>query len=592
MRKSLLLICIILCIVSSTIAQKRVVCYWDSTSLRHENLKGYFSVEDIDPTVCTHIIYTYIRFLQSNIILEQNINDTIVAFINLKQKNPNVKLLIGVGGPNQPSQYFSLIASTETDRALSAAKVKEYIDNFGFDGVDLDWQYPNQGTGSTEADKENFVYLLMTWRQKLTNSKIFSISVGPRQRDISFSYNIAEIHQHVDFINLNTYNLRGSANDVVTAFHSPYRKKSGESGEESEWNAESIVDNWIVRGCPASKLTLGIATYGRSYTLSDISQTGIGAPVDSIGKVSSYFRTLTNNAGILPYAEICYNVKNNGWKETLDEEHFAFYAVFNDDQWVSYDAKESVIAKIHLARNKRLGGVNYASIDRDDFSNECGEGSFPLIRIGYDGIVDDNIEDNPIDLKTTLATTTLSTTRPGGITTTPRQITVETTSSTTTRPGGVTTTQKPSTTTTQSTTTTSVFSTPPTTSVSPTSTRTTTTRITSTTRKLPDELTPPLLTGPASTVTVTKIPDDEVKTTSSSGTKSTTVKRSSVSTLGTFPTPPTMSGLQGISSTTVDTAEIPTTRTSTLPSTTKTTTKKTTTTHFPTPPVTSFSIWQ
>jgi chitinase len=170
------------------------------------------------------------------------------SFINLRQANPSVKLLIGVGGAEQKSQIPSKIAETETDRTTSAIKVKEFVDKYGFDGVDFDWQYPGQGTGSKPADKENYVKLLTTWRQTLTSSKILSVSVATRQEDIAISYDIAGILAQVDFINLNSFDLRGSSDDTITAFHSPYRKDISETGNEAEWNAESIVSNWIAKG--------------------------------------------------------------------------------------------------------------------------------------------------------------------------------------------------------------------------------------------------------------------------------------------------------------------------------------------------------
>jgi chitinase len=140
------------------------------------------------------------------------------------------------------------------------------------------------------------------------------------------------------------------------------------SHDNERWRWEKVNANSIT-GSPPSKLTLGIATYGRSYTLSDVSQTGIGAPVSGIGRKSAY---LSNNPGVVPFAEICANMltANDAWTFKFDDGHFANYAVFDDDQWVSYDSKKTVLAKIHLAIEKELGGLNYATIDRDDFCKD------------------------------------------------------------------------------------------------------------------------------------------------------------------------------------------------------------------------------
>lgn len=159
-----------------------------------------------------------------------------------------MKLLIGVGGARQGTQIPSKIASTATDREDFANKILSFINSFGFDGCDFDWQYPNQGTGSSTSDRENYVKVLAKLKEKLSTSKILSVSVASRQKDIDSSYDISGIVAQVDFINLNSYGLRGSTDDTVTAFHAPYRKILNNNGEEAEWNAESIVHNWISKG--------------------------------------------------------------------------------------------------------------------------------------------------------------------------------------------------------------------------------------------------------------------------------------------------------------------------------------------------------
>lgn len=283
----------------------------------------------------------------------------------MKSVNPNVKLLIGIGGPRQGTQIPSKIASTATDREEFSQKVKKFIDDYNFDGCDFDWQWPGQGSGSSPNDKNNYVKLLQNLRQVLTSSKIISISVAPKQEDIDKSYDIQNIINHVDFINLNTYNFHGLEGETVTAFHSPYRSNPNDTTIEAEWNTVSIVENWLRKGCPAEKLTLGIPTYGRSFTLSNILQTGVGAPIKSLGSKSEY---LADSSNIIPYVEICYNLATSAkWIDSWNSAQFAPYAVFSADQWVGFDNIKTVRAKISLAIENNLGGLNYATIDRDDF---------------------------------------------------------------------------------------------------------------------------------------------------------------------------------------------------------------------------------
>ena len=204
----------------------------------------------------------------------------------------------------------------------------------------------------------------------MTSQKILSISVAPRNEDIEKSYDIPTIAGYVDFINLNSFDLRGYITDTATAFHSPYRKNQDDRTQEAEWNAVSIVSSWTTRNVPPEKLTLGISTYGRSFTLSNPSDSRVGSPISGLGKASKFSpQSDDKRENIIPYSEICYNLKQGEttWEYFWSSTYFAPYTVYDDDQWVGYDNEVSVLAKIHLVIENNLAGINYAAIDFDDF---------------------------------------------------------------------------------------------------------------------------------------------------------------------------------------------------------------------------------
>lgn len=269
--------------------------------------------------------------------------------------------------------------STATQRDDLATDIKAFLDqNNRFDGCDIDWQWPGQGNGSP-SDLENFPKFLKTLNSKLSRQKILSISVAARNEDIQKSYDLPEIINSVDFININVYDMRGIGEDEVTAFHSPYSKDSSQLEPEADWNAVAIVKSWISRVEDPSMLNLGIATYGRSFTLASESDFAVRAAVIGVGKISEFLTsTRPSKINIIPYGQICLNLNNFGsdWKFYWSESHFAPYAVFNRDQWVGFDDEKSVKAKIHLVNDNGLGGLNYASLDYDDF----GEHFTPLFR--------------------------------------------------------------------------------------------------------------------------------------------------------------------------------------------------------------------
>lgn len=63
-------------------------------------------------------------------------------FVNLKISNPNIKTLISVGGWNEDSYNFSNVAADAQKRKEFSYEVLEFIQQWGFDGFDIDWEYP------------------------------------------------------------------------------------------------------------------------------------------------------------------------------------------------------------------------------------------------------------------------------------------------------------------------------------------------------------------------------------------------------------------------------------------------------------------
>lgn len=77
----------------------------------------------------------------------------------LKDANPNLKVLAAVGGWNEGSVKYSQMAADPARRKTFIQTSLDFIRRHGFDGMDLDWEYPAQRGGSV-ADKQNVVQLL------------------------------------------------------------------------------------------------------------------------------------------------------------------------------------------------------------------------------------------------------------------------------------------------------------------------------------------------------------------------------------------------------------------------------------------------
>ncbi|KAG8175070.1 hypothetical protein JTE90_006942 [Oedothorax gibbosus] len=286
-------------------------------------------------------------------------------FNDLKLKNPKLKTLLAIGGWSAGSEPFSRMASDVGNRTRFVESVAPFLQNYGFDGLDLDWEYPGSNGGNPE-DKQNFVILLQELKTNLkAQGLLLTAAVPKRKLAIDRGYDILALSKELDFINLMTYNFHGYGyQENETGMHTPIFEDKEAIKAESTVNF--TVDYWLKGGAPKDKLLMGLSLRAKSYTLSKEEQNGIGAPTVGPGHEGPY----TRQAGTLGFNEICVNLTRNSWNSVYDSNARAPYA-YKGDQWVSYDDMNSFNSKIDYVIEKGLGGVMLWSIDTDDFTGYC-----------------------------------------------------------------------------------------------------------------------------------------------------------------------------------------------------------------------------
>lgn len=149
---------------------------------------------------------------------------------------------------------------------------------------------------------------------------------------------------------------------------------ANQNSSNIQLNIDATTNLWIDSGASAAKLLIGLGFYGQSFTLSDQTNNGLGAPSKGPGHAGEY----SQQPGFLSYLEICLKLKSNTWTVNFDHQSRTPYAI-NGDQWIAYDDPLSVRMKTEYAVAKRLAGVMIWSIDYDDQSNVCGQGRNPLL---------------------------------------------------------------------------------------------------------------------------------------------------------------------------------------------------------------------
>ena len=127
----------------------KVICYFTNwAGYRQEG--GKYKPEDIDPALCTHIIYGFATLNPSEGIMQvfdswadtdeygPNLYAKVTAF-----KKKGIKVLIGLGGWNDSlGSKYSQLVNNPSARKRFVDRAIAFIEKYGFDGLDLDWEYP------------------------------------------------------------------------------------------------------------------------------------------------------------------------------------------------------------------------------------------------------------------------------------------------------------------------------------------------------------------------------------------------------------------------------------------------------------------
>ncbi|GLV40356.1 Chitinase 8 [Carabus blaptoides fortunei] len=185
----------------SSAATDKVICYYGSWST-YRSGKGKFDVENIDPKLCTHLIYTFVGLLPDATIrvldeyndLEENWGKGgFKRFNKLKQLNPKLKTMIAIGGFNEGSVTYSNVMASDTLREKFVQNVVAFVTKYNFDGFDLDWEYPAQ-RGGASYDVSNFSKLIQELRAVFDPHRLLlSAAVAAAEFSVSQSYDVPEL---------------------------------------------------------------------------------------------------------------------------------------------------------------------------------------------------------------------------------------------------------------------------------------------------------------------------------------------------------------------------------------------------------------
>ena len=204
-----------------------------------------------DPTLMTHINYAFGNVTKTFDGLTITKPDYLRKVMTLKEQKPSLKIILSIGGWGAGN--FSEMAADERCRQSFVDACKRAVDEYGLDGIDIDWEYPTSneaGISSSPDDTDNFTLLMRDLRRALGKKKLLTIATIADAKFIDFR----ACMKYLDFVNIMAYDVANPPYHHTTLY------RSALSGRIT---VDEAVQAHLRAGVPRQKLTLGMPLYGR-----------------------------------------------------------------------------------------------------------------------------------------------------------------------------------------------------------------------------------------------------------------------------------------------------------------------------------------
>ncbi|MEU2283564.1 glycoside hydrolase family 18 chitinase [Streptomyces sp. NPDC013178] len=273
----------------------------------------------------------------------------------LKAKYPHIKVLYSFGGWTYSGGFAQAAANPAAFAASCKAVVEDPRWADVFDGIDIDWEYPNAcGLTCDTSGPAAFRNLMSALRSAFGSNYLVTAAItgdgsSGGKLDVA-DYGGAA--QYLDWYNVMTYDYFGAFDaDGPTAPHSPLTSYSGIPA--AGFNSADAIAKLKAKGVPSAKLLLGIGFYGRGWT---------GVTQSAPGGTATGAAPGTYEAGIEDYKVLKNTCPATG---TVAGTAYAHCGA----NWWSYDTPSTIAGKMSWARNQGLGGAFFW-----EFSGDTGNG--------------------------------------------------------------------------------------------------------------------------------------------------------------------------------------------------------------------------
>lgn len=264
----------------------------------------------------------------------------------LRAWNPQLKIVVSLV-PREPDA-FTVCAASEQLRKKVAQSSLSMVQDYHFDGVDFDWEYPcvpSNGMNCTPDDRHNYTLLCREVRNAydaLGQGNLVTIAAGADLYYVE-SVELPQLAEILDYVCLMTYDLKCGFH-ALAGHHTNLYSSTGDVFRNS---CDQALRLFHQAGMPKENLLLGAGFYSRKWE--NISPRNNG-----------FLQIAKTGGGYGPnYSELVEGyINQNGYVRYWDDEAKAPW-LFDGSTFLSYDDEESVRLKSRYVKEQGYGGIFY-----------------------------------------------------------------------------------------------------------------------------------------------------------------------------------------------------------------------------------------
>ena len=266
----------------------------------------------------------------------------------LKLRQQGIRVLLCIG---ENSKNFSDMTFDTTKMNKFVSQVIAAVEEYHFDGVDIDWEFPGVSTGrDVSVDRPNYTKLIKALRsgldkaQESGGTKYLLTAAIPGTSWGSERYEMNILDNYLDYVNMMSYDLN---NESIACHHSSLHTST--TAKAYGFSIEYGVNRFVSLGFNKNQIVVGMAFYGKYYT---------GAT--ALGKTATFNKNIH-------YTVIAKNYLGGGeFQQLWDDVAKAPYILnTSTGEYISYDNARSITEKCKYSKSSGIKGVMFWDYSED-----------------------------------------------------------------------------------------------------------------------------------------------------------------------------------------------------------------------------------